>query len=637
MLEKQFRQQIDKLNQVDVLKNHIDQTEKYSCDWFNSLLELEYLLSGEQTRKGTEINIRFGKIERDNSSNQIIILKNPSSYIPRLVEDLADLSLQLHFIHETKNISIAVVNVKEFILRARVKSVANLKEIDFEKIQYSVIEIKNFNFILEKLKTAFKQLGCDDNNNLQADLTSQIEFIFGPPGTGKTTYLAEKRIIPLLKADNELKILVLTPTNKVADVLVKKIMELADIEGGYQKQLIRFGTTGEGDIESAGLLKDKTFDITHLTTCLVVTTIARFLYDGFLAGQLKDYDWDVILFDEASMIMLAQIIYVLYQQKNCNFIVAGDPFQIQPVVIAEEWKEENIYTLVGLNNFQFPKTSPHDFKITPLMLQYRSIPPLGALFSQFSYDGLLTHHRRLEDKKLLNLDDFELKEITVIKFPVLKCEGIYRSRRLNRGGTYQIYSAIFTVELVIYLSKQIIKHSNSTWKIGIVCPYMAQATLVEKMMAASFPATIYSQIQIVTGTVHRFQGDEFDIILNLLNPPPKVSSNIFLNKQNILNVAISRAKDYLVLIIPDIQGLDEINRLERLLQTHEMRAHVQMLTSAEVEQIMFNQPDFIEENSLIVNHQPINVYAKPDNKYEIRCEENAIDIQLNMDGFEVDR
>jgi hypothetical protein len=43
---------------------------------------------------------------------------------------------------------------------------------------------------------------------------------------------------------------------------------------------------------------------------------------------------------------------------------------IQPVVIADAWKAENIYTLVGLNSFQSPKTVPHDFPIIHLRRQY---------------------------------------------------------------------------------------------------------------------------------------------------------------------------------------------------------------------------------------------------------------------------
>jgi len=603
-LEEQLAKKIETLNQIETLETNLIETEKYSLKWFKLLLELEHLLNQERTRMGKKMRLKFSKVEPN--SKRILILKNPTRYIPSTLEDIADLSLQLDFGTKTKNLMIDIISVKESSLGARLKLPA--EGIDFKKVQSAIIEIKNPSFLLEHLKMLFRQLPCADQDNLQTKLTQQIEFIFGPPGTGKTTYLAKKKILPLMQEN--LKILVLTPTNKVADVLVRKMMPETE-------WLIRFGVTGDNEIEAAGLLKEKTFKIKQLKKCVLVTTMARFLYDGFSTCKLKDYKWDLILFDEASMIMLAQMAYVLYQQKNCRFIVAGDPFQIQPVVLADAWKEENIYSLVELNNFQSPKTVPYDFPITQLTTQYRSIPPIGNLFSQFSYFGILNHHRKL--KKRIQLDGFDLKEITLIKFPVNQFNSIYRSQRLDGGGAYHIYSAILTVELALYLSKQ------TACKIGIVCPYMTQATLVEKMIAAQTEPQ-----KIVTGTVHRFQGDEFDIILNLLNAPPQISPNIFLNKQNILNVAISRAKDYLILIIPDIGGLDKIKRLETILKRDEIKPYYQEFTAAEIEKIIFKQTNYIDDNAFIVAHQKVNVYAKAVKKYEIRMDDKAVDIQLDV-------
>jgi flagellar biosynthesis GTPase FlhF len=377
-LEEQFKQKFDELTKIEELRTRLNQIEKYSFHWFNTLLELEYLLYGENKKNG--FNIKFSKVEKIPQSATSFILKNPSRYIPPSIEDIADLSLQLHFGSETKTVLIEAVNVKEFILHARLKSATDIQEMDINRVQSAVVEIKNPAFVLDKLKTEFQQLPCADDDNLQANLTPQIEFILGPPGTGKTTYLAKERIIPLMQKAENLKILVLTPTNKVADVLVNKIMRFAEPKTA-QNELIRFGVTGNSEIEKAGLLKEKSFELTHLKKCVLVTTIARFLYDGFSSGLLKDFHWDIIVFDEASMIMLAQMVHVLYQQTHCRFIIGGDPFQIQPLVRAEQWKAENIYTLVGINRFQSIKTVPHHFPITQLTTQYRSIPPLGMLFS----------------------------------------------------------------------------------------------------------------------------------------------------------------------------------------------------------------------------------------------------------------
>ena len=624
-LEEQFKQKFDELTKIEALRTRLNDIKKYSFQWFNTLLALEYCLNSENQKNS--INIKFSQIEKHPTSDKIIILKKPTRYIPPSIEDITDLSLQLHLGNETKSVLIEIVNVKEFTLRARLKSATDIQEINLNRVQSAIIEIKNPAFVLEKLKTEFQQLPCTDNDNLQTNLPPQIEFILGPPGTGKTTYLAKERIIPLIQGATNLKILVLTPTNKVADVLINKIMietpnspnsPISKRGTFYQDWLIRFGVTGNTEIERAALLKEKSFEFTRLKKCVLITTIARFLYDGFSSSLLKDYQWDIIIFDEASMIMLAQIVHVLYQQTHCRFIIGGDPFQIQPLVLAEQWKAENIYTLVGINRFQSINTVPHHYPITQLTTQYRSIPPLGTLFSQFSYDGILKHHRPITDKKPLKLENFDLKEITVIKFPVNQ-ENLYRARRLENGGIYHIYTAILTVEMALSLSKQ----APKGWKIGIVCPYLAQATLVEKMLAIN----PHPPNSIITGTVHRFQGDEFDIILNLLNPPPTISSNIFLNNQNILNVAISRARDYLILLIPVIEGLGQIKRLETILKTKIMQ-HYQELTSETIEKILFQQSNYIDKNTSISTHQNINVYGKPKQKYEVLLSSRAVDVRM---------
>jgi hypothetical protein len=110
---------------------------------------------------------------------------------------------------------------------------------------------------------------------------------------------------------------------------------------------------------------------------VVVTTIHRFPYERVIIGQgpegeiksrVDELPWDTIIFDEASMIMLPYIVYPLFKRKykdwkeqtETNFIIGGDPFQIPPIYDIsdddlgednEGIKEENIYSMVGLNSF----------------------------------------------------------------------------------------------------------------------------------------------------------------------------------------------------------------------------------------------------------------------------------------------
>ncbi|MFK7933613.1 MAG: AAA domain-containing protein [Saprospiraceae bacterium] len=169
-----------------------------------------------------------------------------------------------------------------------------------------------------------------------------------------------------------------------------------------------------------------------------------------------------------------------------------------------------------------------------------------------------------------------------------------------------------------------------------ICPYKAQAMLVDKVIAAQH--IFKPKVKISCGTIHSFQGDECDIIINLYNPPLNISKSpqMFLNRKNILNVAVSRAKDYLFLLIPDeqterVENLYQINRL-----LHIMRYYLAGVTktwhSYDLEEQIFGQLDYIEKNTFATTHQSINVYTEPEKQFEIRTEEQAVDVQIRTEG-----
>jgi hypothetical protein len=107
---------------------------------------------------------------------------------------------------------------------------------------------------------------------------------------------------------------------------------------------------------------------------------------------------------------------------------------------------------------------------------------------------------------------------------------------------------------------------------------------------------------------------------------------MFLNKQNILNVAISRARDYLFIFMPNdqtqkIENLYKIKKIESLSHIHS-KDRISVYESEFIEKTMFGSETYIYDNSFATTHQSVNVYSNPDKKYEIRCEEVALDIQI---------
>jgi hypothetical protein len=636
--EERNATEIARLEREQELLTRANTLPRYSYGWFLAMLELECLASSEKNVDSKTISIAFGKVENDPLSPETIILREPSRLIPSSVEEFSGVRVDLDFDDGSSGkLHVESFTAKEFLLLGKLESVDELAGIDVNKVREARIEVQNPSFLLQELLNRFKSLGFDEQFDMQANLTPDIEFVFGPPGTGKTTHLAEQVLIPLMRGAKASKVLVLTPTNKAADVLTTRVIDHMGADTSYRDWLVRFGTCADSRIEAAGVWRDRSFDIEALERSVTITTIARYTYDGFATdnGKFHAMDWDAIVVDEASMVPLVNIIYPLYQQEPEKFIIAGDPFQIEPVVAVEQWKGENIYTLVGLDkpgSFAQPRTEPHPFPVTNLETQYRSIPAIGDVFSRFTYNGILKHHRSVHSQRPLRLNGIEINPLNLIKFPVSKYESIYRAKRLSSGTPYQTYSALFTFEYVRWLAEQIEKNhaGEPPFRIGIIAPYRAQANLLSKLND-SRAGTPGAEIQV--GTIHGFQGDECDIIIAVLNPPPSISASgqMFLNKQNILNVAISRARDYLFIVMPDgqtheVRKLRQVARIESLVRNGGAFSEFH---SQDIEEAILGNAHYLEENTFSTGHQMVNVYRKPVRYYEVRSDDFAIDIQIH--------
>lgn len=636
--------EIDKIIHYQELQENAINAQKYSFSWFKTLLEMESLNSNEMNSQSKQISISFAKVEREPGTKRTLILKHPSRYIPQFMEDLSDIPLVLHMGETTQSVAIEVANIKSYTLRVKIKNSEALEGIDLTKVTSANIDAKSPSFLLDALRREFSELKFDDDYDLLQNLCDNIEFIFGPPGTGKTTYLAKQVLLPLMNTTISCKVLVLTPTNKSADVIVRRLMEVCATDLSYEKWLIRFGATGDEEIERSPVFKDKTFDIRTLDKSVTVTTIARFPYDYFMPKgdrlYLNAINWDYIVIDEASMIPLANIIYPLYKKTPQKFIIAGDPFQIEPITTVDLWKNENIYTLVNLNSFASHTTRPHQYHVELLTTQYRSIPEIGRIFSDFAYNGILKHFRAQSSQKALNLDqELGIRTLNILKFPVSKYESIYRAKRLQHSSSYQIYSALFVYEYVSYLARKIAeRNQGDLYKIGVIAPYRAQADMIDKLFSS---AQIPKEVEVQVGTIHGFQGDECNIIFAVFNTPPKISSSgeMFLNKLNIINVSISRARDYLFIVMPDdntegIENLRLVRRVEGIIKRSDDWSE---RNTTELEELMFDDAHYLENNAFSTSHQSVNVYGLPEKCYEVRTEDNAVDIQIHNPKRTVDK
>jgi hypothetical protein len=644
---------------------------RYSYAWCQKALELESLLSAQQYESTTEVRITFASATLDPLDRQqrTLILRDPARYIPRNLEDRPNLELELGLADgTTKSVLIDIASVKDFTLRVRLPKPLTEASIDLDQVRRFAVRVASPAFLAETLRTHFNQLSFAPAKDLRASLppAPRIRFIFGPPGTGKTQHLADNEIRRLMQTPNsEARILVLTPTNKAADVLTKRLLD-TDHHNSQSKVapswLIRYGTAADPELPNVpGLVcGPQDTDLDAMRCCTVITTIARFPYatynSGFVPQPLAKYPWDYIILDEASMIPLVAALNVIYHSPNCReFVIGGDPKQIPPVVLAPPLAEENLYTLVQLNDFETTRTELHHYQVVPLTKQYRATPPLGELFSQYAYRGKLTHARPLAGtlpnprggsftgRRNYTFGKLTLPDLTIIRFPVQHSQSIIQARRLQQGSQYHPYSALLTAEIVRYVAQHIAPRPSSAqpFRIGVISPYTAQAALAREVLKQmDLPADVIDPSEHV-GTIHGFQGDECDLIFALISPPEYIAEKPrfkpMLEREYILNVAISRAKDRLILLVPDentrnYASLKELNFLLDLARTH-IQAHGGTLAeyhADDIERSLFGRADYLTDNSFSSGHQTVNVFGPTERRYEVRLSDTAIDVQFNL-------
>lgn len=592
-----------------------EQTEPYTYMWFKLLMDLQ--LAEHKRSCEREFEVSFVEYELTNFGKGLL-LKNSSKDIPHWIENAGELQITLCSQDKQQRIASAIIKVDSDSVELSIDPKDGKKLVDI--IQIKLLAKDSINHI-DSLRQRFIQLGFDDDFNLNDNLKKDIQFIYGPPGTGKTTRLVQRLSEMLKNPTGPKNILILTPTNKAADVIAKKLFN-DDVCGDY---LVRFGVTEDRDLIEEAIVESRdTFFIDNLDKNIVVTTIARFAYDCFQPDDcaICDFDWDFIVIDEASMIDIVPMVYVLYKVAETSFLIAGDPKQIEPVT-QNDMPNYNIYDMVGLDSFKEAIKNYKRFPLEALTTQHRSVPSIGNMVSLYAYDGMVKHDIARIHPKHLKIEGFNILPINFIGFPTKLMDRLYGVTEIGKSS-FHLYSAILTYNWAKYLASAIEKkYPDTSYSIGIVTPYKAQADAIAQMEEHQPMSS--SNCIVTVGTVHRFQGDECDIMILLLNPPANPTENSHINNENIINVAMSRARDYIFLMMP--QGQYDGYDIKRKLR--DIAPMKSIIMSSDIEKKIFGIENYIECNTNVTCHLPVNVYSDSLSKYEVRISDTALDIQIN--------
>ncbi len=265
--------------------------------------------------------------------------------------------------------------------------------------------------------------------------------------------------------------------------------------------------------------------------CWCVTTYA-------VSGSLpmKPGLFDVVIIDEASQCDIASCFPILFRAKKA--VVVGDDKQLPHLSFLEKAKEQSFLSQYGITDryqlmWRFRTNSMFDlanyYSMHPVLLDehFRSLPPIINYSNKEFYGGRIKVMRRNDNSK---------KVLEAVVVPDGKVD-FDATRNLP-----EIEALVKRLHEIVVEDER--KNPDNPVSIGIISPFRAQVEQLKISVAKVLSEHMMEKHQIEIGTAHTFQGDERDIILiswaYANNSFPQ--SLIFLQKPNLFNVAITRAR-----------------------------------------------------------------------------------------------
>jgi len=254
--------------------------------------------------------------------------------------------------------------------------------------------------------------------------------------------------------------------------------------------------------------------------------------------------FDLLVIDEASQCDIASALPLLYRARRA--VVIGDPMQLQHISNLSPRQDQELLDKHGLmadrlgwaysarSLFDLASSVCRREDVVTLREHYRSHADIIEFSNGAFYGGQLriaTDHDRLcrpsDDAPAVRWVDVRGQTV-----------------RPASGGAINEMEARAAVEQVVHLVAQ-----GYGGRIGVVSPFRAQASRVRALIREHPGAR--GGVEVLSDTIHRFQGDERDVMIfsSAVSSGVSEAALAFLRRHpNLFNVAISRARAALVVV-----------------------------------------------------------------------------------------
>lgn len=514
------------------------------------------------------------------------------------------------------NMAGQIVGCEDFtiIISTRTNLGVEVSSLEFSAEPWHLMEglSERLDRVMKSSSEIVRALVCDGHNSIdysnskittgqqtavQMATSQPITFVWGPPGTGKTQTLAKIASAHIEKGN---RVLMLSYSNVSVDGAIMRTEKLSSnnnpgilVRYGYprEKELLehkyltsynlalhshpelqeerqkliaerkKIARTATRYVEIQRRLtqirKELRFEEKESVKAakFIATTVSKAIVDR----TIRDSEFDVVIFDEASMAYIPQIIFSASLAKK-HFICMGDFRQLPPIVQSDAASMLNadIFEYCGI--VSAVESGRNHKWLCMLDTQYRMHPQISGYASAAMYEGLL-HSADCMEKERREIVMQEPISGHAMAFADLS--GMMSvCTKTGDGSRLNVLSAMISFTLALAAAQK--------YEVGVITPYHAQSRLLHAM-ARDARKTNPDLKPISCATVHQFQGSEKDVILydavdcyRMPYPGMLLTSmdNNYANR--LFNVALTRAKGKFI-GVANISYMDNKNLSKKLM------------------------------------------------------------------------
>lgn len=290
--------------------------------------------------------------------------------------------------------------------------------------------------------------------------------------------------------------------------------------------------------------------ITSILPCWAVTSLSTHGRVPFEPNY-----FDLLVIDEASQCDIASAIPLLYRARRV--VVIGDPMQLRHISTLSKQQDQQLLSKHELTDgylgwaystrslFDLASSLCRSEDIVDLRDHHRSHADIINFSNEIFYEGRLRVATRYDNLCRPRPDEPAVRWIHV--------EG--KTIRPKTGGAVNQEEARRVVDELQRLLNQGYRGS-----VGVVSPFRAQANLIRDLVSQNENlSSRLSNLDFLVDTVHKFQGDERDVMI--FSPVvsigvPDTALGFLRSNPNLFNVAITRARAALVVVGDHIAAMN---------------------------------------------------------------------------------